>query len=44
LCDRTTTALGERLGIEPTWFPGAHTGFVDHPVEFAARLREVLAR
>ncbi|KJL21257.1 putative hydrolase [Microbacterium oxydans] len=44
LCDRTTTALGERLGIEPTRFPGAHTGFVDHPAEFAARLREVLAR
>ena len=44
LCERTTTALGERLGVEPTRFPGDHTGFVDHPGEFAARLREVLDR
>ncbi|WP_315070063.1 alpha/beta hydrolase [uncultured Microbacterium sp.] len=43
LCERTTTALGAQLGIEPTLFPGDHTGFVDHPAEFAARLREVLA-
>lgn len=44
LCERTTTALGARLSIEPTRFPGDHTGFVDHPAEFAARLRGVLAR
>lgn len=44
LCERTTTALGVQLGIAPTRFPGDHTGFVDHPAEFAARLREVLAR
>lgn len=43
LCERTTTALGELLGVEPTRFPGDHTGFVDHPAEFATRLREVLA-
>lgn len=44
LCERTTTALGARLGIEPTRFPGDHTGFVDHPAEFASRLRTVLTR
>lgn len=44
LCERTTTALGARLGIEPNRFPGDHTGFVDHPAAFAARLREILAR
>lgn len=43
LCERTTTELGAQLGIEPTRFPGDHTGFVDHPAAFAARLREVLA-
>lgn len=43
LCERTTTALGIQLGIEPTRFPGDHTGFVDHPAAFAARLRETLA-
>lgn len=44
LCERTTTALGARLGIEPVRFPGDHTGFVDHPAAFAVRLREVLAQ
>ena len=43
LCERTTTALGAQLQVEPTRFPGDHTGFVDHPAEFAARLRAVLA-
>lgn len=43
LCERTTTALGAQLGIEPTRFPGGHTGFVDHTEAFAARVREVLA-
>jgi pimeloyl-ACP methyl ester carboxylesterase len=42
-CDRTTAAFAAALGIEPTWFPGDHTGFVDDPAGFAARLREVLA-
>lgn len=42
LCDRTSRALATALGIEPTLFPGDHTGFVDHPAEFASRLRGVL--
>lgn len=42
LCDRTTTALGELLGITPTLFPGGHVGFVEDPDGFALRLREVL--
>lgn len=40
---RTSTALTERLGIAPVEFPGAHTGFIDHPEEFAATIRRVLA-
>ncbi|WP_225729987.1 MULTISPECIES: alpha/beta fold hydrolase [unclassified Nocardia] len=43
LCDRSTRALAAALGIEPTIFPGDHTGFVSDPVEFGDRLREVLA-
>lgn len=43
LCERTATALGELLRAEPVRFPGDHTGFVDHPEEFAARLRDVLS-
>ncbi|MEU4743266.1 alpha/beta hydrolase [Actinosynnema sp. NPDC023658] len=42
LCERTSEALAERLGVEPTRFPGGHIGFVDDPTRFAARLREVL--
>jgi pimeloyl-ACP methyl ester carboxylesterase len=42
LCDRTSRALGVALGIEPTMFPGGHTGFVDHPERFATRLRALL--
>jgi pimeloyl-ACP methyl ester carboxylesterase len=42
VCDRTSTALAAALGIEPTTFPGDHTGFADDPGAFAARLREVL--
>jgi pimeloyl-ACP methyl ester carboxylesterase len=38
LCDRTSTALADRLGIEPTRFPGDHTGFVDRPEPFAKAL------
>jgi pimeloyl-ACP methyl ester carboxylesterase len=40
-CDRTTTALAAAIGIEPTWFPGDHTGFTDQADAFAARLREI---
>lgn len=42
LCDRTSRALAQALGIEPTAFPGDHTGFVDSPKAFATRLRTVL--
>jgi pimeloyl-ACP methyl ester carboxylesterase len=41
-CDRTSRALAAALGIEPTAFPGDHTGFVDDPERFATRLRSVL--
>ena len=40
-CDRTSRALAAAIGIEPTMFPGDHTGFVDDPEPFAARLRAV---
>lgn len=43
-CDRTSTALAGALGMTTTPFPGGHTGFIDHPDEFAARLRETLGR
>lgn len=42
LCDRTSRALAQALGIELTAFPGGHTGFVDSPKVFASRLRTVL--
>jgi len=42
LCDRTSRALAEALGTEPTMFPGGHIGFVENPVGFATRLRSVL--
>ncbi|MFJ6673103.1 alpha/beta fold hydrolase [Actinosynnema sp. NPDC091369] len=44
LCERTSLALAEGLGIEPTRFPGGHIGFVEDPARFAVRLREVLDR
>jgi pimeloyl-ACP methyl ester carboxylesterase len=34
--------LARRLGVEPAIFPGGHGGFDERPVEFAARIREVL--
>lgn len=43
LCERTGEALAALLDVPAARFPGDHTGFVDHPVDFAARLREVLA-
>ncbi|MEV0298623.1 alpha/beta hydrolase [Nocardia sp. NPDC050710] len=42
LCERTCHALGHRLGVDTTVFPGGHGGFVEDPVAFAPRLREVL--
>lgn len=44
LCDRTSRALAASLGIEPTLFPGDHTGFAGDPRAFAVRLREALSR
>lgn len=42
LCDRTSTVLAMALGIEPTRFPGGHTGFAEDPDAFTARLRPIL--
>ncbi|WP_233513422.1 hypothetical protein [Micromonospora craterilacus] len=42
LCDRASRALAAALGVEPTLFPGDHTGFIDDPEQFATRLRAVL--
>ncbi|MCP2163861.1 alpha/beta fold hydrolase [Goodfellowiella coeruleoviolacea] len=42
LCERTSIALAEALGAEPTLFPGGHTGFAEDPEAFATRLRAVL--
>ncbi|MBW5481224.1 alpha/beta fold hydrolase [Streptomyces bambusae] len=42
LCDRTSRALAQSLGTEPTTFPGGHTGFVETPDTFATRLRTVI--
>jgi pimeloyl-ACP methyl ester carboxylesterase len=41
-CDRTSRALAAALGIQPTMFPGGHTGFTEDATAFATRLREVL--
>lgn len=43
LAERTSLALAEALGLEPTKFPGGHIGFADDPVTFAPRLREILS-
>lgn len=42
LCDRTARALAAGLSVEPTLFPGDHTGFAEAPEPFATRLRAVL--
>lgn len=42
VCDRTTRALAAQLDVEPTLFPGGHTGFVEDPAAFDTRLRAVL--
>ena len=42
VCDRTSRALAAALGLEPTMFPGGHTGFAEDPAGFAVRLRSVL--
>ena len=43
LCDATSRALADGLGLEPVWFPGGHAGFAEQPEDFADRLRTVLA-
>lgn len=42
ICDRTSRALAGALGIEPTIFPGDHTGFAEGPPAFLEKLRVVL--
>ncbi|MBF6059161.1 alpha/beta hydrolase [Nocardia terpenica] len=41
-CDRASRALGAELKVEPVLFPGGHGGFMENPVAFAARFREVV--
>jgi pimeloyl-ACP methyl ester carboxylesterase len=41
-CDQTSRALATELKVEPVGFPGGHGGFMEDPVGFAARLREVI--
>jgi hypothetical protein len=43
LCDRTSRALASALGVEPTMFPGGHTGFAEDPAGFEPVLRTVFA-
>ncbi|WP_138758188.1 alpha/beta fold hydrolase [Modestobacter altitudinis] len=43
LCDRTSRALAAALGTEPAMFPGSHIGFLEDPVAFAGRFRELLS-
>ncbi|MFC4592305.1 alpha/beta fold hydrolase [Sphaerisporangium corydalis] len=38
------TELAARLGATVEEFPGDHVGYLGHPVEFAERLHEVIAR
>jgi pimeloyl-ACP methyl ester carboxylesterase len=40
---RPGMALAAEFGVEVVEFPGGHVGYLTHPMEFAARLREVLA-
>jgi pimeloyl-ACP methyl ester carboxylesterase len=40
---RTSLALADLLGIDPTEFPGDHGGFLGHPNDFAEALRKLLA-
>lgn len=39
---RANVALAERLGLQVLLFPGAHVGHATNPVEFAAKLAEIL--
>ena len=44
ICDRTTTALAAAIASTKTEFAGDHTGFVDHPAQFARQLKRVIPR
>lgn len=43
LADRTANALARLLDTDPVSFPGGHTGYIEAPEGFAARLREILS-
>jgi hypothetical protein len=43
LAHRAALALAERLGKEPTVFPGGHSGIGSQPETFAGRLHEVFS-
>lgn len=40
---RPNTVLAEQLGNDVVDFPGGHVGYLTHPVDFAAKLRDVLS-
>ncbi|MHC1563193.1 alpha/beta fold hydrolase [Actinomycetospora sp. C-140] len=42
LCDRTSRALADGLGVAPVLFPGDHIGFAEDPAAFLPALRAVL--
>ncbi len=42
LCDRSSRALADALGLQPMLFPGDHIGFADDPAAFDPVLRSVL--
>jgi pimeloyl-ACP methyl ester carboxylesterase len=44
LCERTSTALADGLGVVPTRFPGGHLGFAEQPGAFAEALRAELVQ
>jgi pimeloyl-ACP methyl ester carboxylesterase len=41
---RANKVLSEKLGLDLTILPGAHTGFASHTVEFASKLREMIRK
>ncbi|MFC0430436.1 alpha/beta fold hydrolase [Kutzneria buriramensis] len=40
---RPNEVLSDRLGVDVVEFPGGHLGYLQHPVEFAAQLHELLS-
>ncbi|MDQ3376485.1 MAG: hypothetical protein M3533_06265 [Actinomycetota bacterium] len=43
LAYRAAVELAERMGKEPTVFPGSHSGISSQPEAYAGRRREVLS-